>query len=346
MMTITFEPGYPKILSASVDLNRKIVVEYYYTLDSIDELAPLVVSCKRRGQGIIFGYGNVYYYGTVDGISIQNKGVEADGTIHVSLSMTVIVGDTSPTLVDPCAQPAKPYNFKMGSVSLDETPDEFYPCEGDIIEPNGANSPLPFINTAGVFLEATRTRGLVQISFSYNVPMISFNINTCWQWIGKTNSSMITVAGITFGPRTLKIENLTFEYTRDELKDRFENPVVWQYYRCDVVLTADPQSFNRRYLNVGTSIIRDKALNQLYSWHNTSNGKREFGTYHEYPGGTGAEGLDAVTEPMFLTESGTGISPTDSTGRQIKTHRYGCMLIPANFALLGLPSLPPLMWLP
>lgn len=343
-MSISLHTGYPKIVSGSMDSARKITVEYLYILSDPWEMVALVDGYKRKGQGIVFRAHGFYYYGTVESVSFARSGNTSNGVFHVTATVTIALGHTSQTNTDPCAPPMKPYNFKISGASIDETSEVFYPCEGDLLFASGSNDPQPFTNTAGVHLEATRSRGMVQISFSYNLATTYFNVGLVWQWLGKTNIATTTICGIVFGPRTVKIENLSYDYTEDTVTNPDESTTTWQYYRGDVSLSCDPQTWNKKYLNVGTSIVSGGKLQQLYTWYNKTSSVNAYGTYHGYPGGVTAESLDAVTDPMFLNASGTDISGFDSDGRQNQTYRYGSLLIPADFTGLYLPTLPPNNW--
>lgn len=343
-MSIILHTGFPKIVSASIDSGRKITVEYEYVLSDPWEMVALVDGYKRKGQGMIFRAAGVYYYGTVESVSFSRSGDAVGGGYHVKATLTIALGSTSTTNVDPCAPPIKPYNFKISGATVDETSEVFYPCENDLLFASGSNSPQPFTNTAGVHLEATRSRGMVQLSFAYNLATTYFNVGLVWQWLGKTNLATTTICGIAFGPRTVKIENLSFDYTEDTVKNADESETTWTYYRGEVALSCDPQTWNKKYLNVGNSIISGGKLQQLYTWYNKTSETNDYGTYHAYPGGTTTEALDAVTDPMFLSSDGSTIAGFDAGGRQNQTYRAGSLLIPADFTALRFPTLPPNNW--
>ena len=343
-MAIVLHAGYPKIVSASVDSGRKITVEYLYLLDDPWEMVSLVDGYKRKGSGIMLRAAGSYFYGTVESVSFSRSGNETKGKYHVTSTMTITLGKKTTTNENPCAIPAKPYNFKISGATVDETSEVFYPCENDLVFAEGSNEAQPFVNTAGVHLEATRSRGMVQLSFSYNLATSFFNVGLVWQWLGKTNIATTTICGIIFGPRTVKIENLAYDYTEDTVTNADETSTTWQYYKGDVTLSCDPQTWNKKYLNVGTSIVHGGKLQQLYTWYNKTTSTNNYGTYHGYPGGTGAESLDAVSDPMFLNAAGTGVAGFDASGRQTPSYRYGSLLIPSDFTGLYLPSLPPNNW--
>lgn len=216
-------------------------------------------------------------------------------------------------------------NWKASTATEETTPAYYYPAT--------SNVPAPFVNTAGVPLQATATRGLTDVSFSYNVRSINASALTTFR--DAINAFPITVAGDFYAARTLKIEQIDATLKEDRATD---GSVLWRYYTINVRFLCDPQTWNRDFLNVGTRVadVANGGLRRIWSWTD-ANGKIVYGSYQNGLNAC-AQDLATVDEPLFLTPDGTNISPFDASGRQIPTYLTGSVYRPVDFSPLLLPS--------
>ncbi len=341
-MTATLLPGFPVYRSAAVDENYKIVAEEVFQLDSRDDFVRFACSRAKKGQTKIIKVGALFYYFVVDSISIDRDNPPMPGgvfQIKVTTNLSMLKRGNN-TIIAPWE--LAPFNYRSGSTKQEESISYFFPCEGDILYPGGGNTAIPFCNTAGVALEGQTSRGLTQISFSFNIRKSDFNIDNTWMWTNKTNSNQITVCGTTYGVRTLRIDSVNYEYCEDSItymSGANEITREWEFYRCDIVMTADPNSFNRQFLNIGSHVVFGNTLQKLWTWtvsDNEGNFLIYYGTYWQYLNSGATDGQE-VTENMFLSSDGTSISGFWG-GIQIPTYRQGCVLIPVSFSSLQLPS--------
>lgn len=199
------------------------------------------------------------------------------------------------------------------------------------IFPENSNVAVPFVNSAGVALQATTTRGLLETSFEYNVE--SLDISALTNYVGCVNASPIVVAGITFAARTLKIESLD---ASEEVSYLTDGSVKWRYVKVSVKLLGDPGSWNRDFLNVGNHLATNSGLQKIWQWTN-ANGSTVYGTYAQALASQ-APDAEETTEPLFLNAQGTAVSPIDSNGRQTPTYITGTLLKPLDFSPLQFPK--------
>lgn len=330
----------PTFKSGSVEKKRKKTVETIYRLDSADDVDAFLATRKKQGGTVVFRRGIYSYYYSIDSISVDRRPPLRDGGLQIAETMTLSTltrakGPTPPWELSP-------YNYRDGASLVEESTAQFYPGVGDPIFPNGVNDGVArdFVNTAGVMLEGSATRSLFSFSFSYNLPA-EVEASRFWRAVGKVNASTITVCGMTFGPRELKIEKLdrTFCTTDDEVTDvnGTVTKIVWKYWRVDAEFLADPRTFDQRFLNVGTHVNVDGALYRIWRWTDPATLAPRFGTYYQYLG-SGATDGEALSENVALSIDGTGVSPLDATGRQVMTHRIGSPFQPASFSGLRLPK--------
>lgn len=347
--------AHKRFESANTSEDRTVVYVEYYILDSPDDFLPFFFFHQpNKGSTRVItqrqGSVPVHYYFEVESVSYERKPPRADGTLHVVASTTLKQFEERDDLTPPWELP--PYDFSIGSAQTESSVARFYPCEGDPLFPAGSNEPVPFINTAGVSLEAVVSKGFSQISFSYNVPASDFDPNVTWASVGVTNDSPVTICGISFPVRTLVITKYgaTFCTSKATTTDAngIETEINWKYYKISVSFDCNPETYNEFYLNAGTHVRRwnpatgGGALYRVWRWTNAA-GSPTFGTYWDYIQ-SGAEDGEAVTESMFLTADGTNVSPLDATGRQIPTYRLGTSYRPVNFNSLNFPSAPPRDW--
>ncbi len=349
--TIPYEDMYkllhgPAVVSASVDTAHKIIMEEIWQIFHPDYFTHFVFTRRKKGSVSYVQSGGVYYICIVDGVEVERyEKSQPNGKFQLKVTSTfsVILASSEPTL--PWNLP--PYNFKITNASQDEAASAFAPCENDPIFPSGSNIPRPLVNTAGCPLEASVTRGLCNMSFSYNTHLANYNPSNVWYWQGKTNMNSIVVCGITFPPRTLRVDSYGYEYMESELSYQDGTTVsttLCKYFKCDVALQIDPYSFNRNYLNVGTSIVPNGGPEPIYVWTMKGSGVLQYGPRSSYPGSQNAIDAEPISDPMFLSLSGTAVAPIDGYGRQMQSYRRGCLLEPVNFNSLNLPISSPYVW--
>lgn len=337
--TIDDEPllmkGFPFFESGSVSDTWSISMVKMYQIFAEDFIA-LCLYQPKKGQTVRIELDGYYCWFQVESVSVEREGspfTRGDKTlIHVrvktelSLVTTEAEGGSS-QYTFPWDLP--PYNFKLSTELLQQSAWDFYSTVNQQRE--------PFVNTAGVPLQAEVTRPLVRMSFSFNL----YDIEPNWvhQWTGKVNNDTVKICGITFQPGMVKLESLGFEVCNDTVPSETEGaaPDPIYYYKCDVSLLIDPQTFERQYLNVGVHYIKNGQLRRLWTVNNS--GTIIYGAIEDvipYPN------PEEVTDNMFLNGDGTAISGFDSAGRQIPTYRTGYLEELVAFSDIELPDEPPI----
>lgn len=335
-----------KFLSGSVDEKRSIVVESLYKLDSADDVDEFIHRRKKKGGVVVRRRGALWFYYSIDSLSYSRWEPEPGGALHIIETMTLTTYKRAERPVPPWE--LSPTNYREGGATLEESNAFFFPGAGDPIFPGGTDGDArPFVNTAGVMLEGTATRNLLSFSFSYNVAATAFNRADAWRAKGKINASTVTVAGRTFAPRELKLEDLQATSCRSSTEtvdaNGAETKITWKFWKIDVSFLANPRTFDQKFLNVGAHILHDGALQRVWKWTSPTTFKPCFGTYYDYQQ-SGATDGEALTENVALNERGDGVSPLDATGRQVMTYRVGSVLQPADFRALNLPTTDPNTW--
>lgn len=343
--------GYPMIASGSAGESWSVTVEKVYEIIA-DYFLTLVLYQPKKGQTVLVNVpvggnsGSAWAWFRVDSVNVQREGSQIiksglrDGKpekftiiqVRATLNLTFLTAQTE-RYTFPWDLP--PYNFKLGTELLEQSAWDFLNTGKD----GWATEREPFVNTAGVPLQATVTRPLVRMSFSFNLAGIDPN----WVhiWTGKVNSDGVMICGIWFEPGMVKLESLNFEICEDTppaAGDQEPEPV--EYFKCDVSLLIDPQKFERQYLNVGTHIMKGGALRRL--WCARHNGGVTYGSLDDV---AGYENPEEVSENMFLNEDGDGIEGFTDDGRQTPTYRTGYLEQTCPFSAenggIGLPEEPP-----
>lgn len=335
-----------KFLSATVDGKRSIVVETVYRLDTAEDVDGFIHTRKKKGGVVVRRRGAVWFYYSIDSLSYNRWEPQPGGVLRIVETMTLTTYKRADKPIPPWE--LSPTNYRENGATLEESAAYFYPGAGDPIFPGGTGGEArPFVNTAGVMLEGSITRNLFAFSFSYNVAATSYNRAVMWRARGKVNASTVKVAGMTFGPRELKIENLSASSCRTSTEtvnvDGSTSKITWKYWKIDVSFLANPRTFDQQFLNVGTHISRGGALHRVWKWTSPTALKPCFGTYYDYQQ-SGATDGEALTENVALNDAGDGVSPLDETGRQVMTYRVGSVLQPADFGALELPTSDPNTW--
>ena len=316
--------------------NYEKEVAEIYELDSSEDFDAFLVAFKRRGGLVIERRGGLAFYFTVEGVEVTRRPPTATGRLQVVATLTLSLLTQSPELKAPWE--LAPYAFQIATRSVEETTSQFYPGTGDLLYPHGSWSAAPLCNTAGTRIPARTSAALTTIRFSYNVPVSGFDSRLFWAAQGKINLSTIVVCGMTFPPRTIRLEsfNARYETERVETTDALGSPTtrVWKYYRIDVGLVANPRSYDRLYANTGSHVRRGATLARIWRW--TVSGTPRYGTYQEYQA-SGARDGEPLSEHAPLTARGDAVAP-------IATWRVGSPYEPVEFDALGLPEEGPAQW--
>ena len=316
--------------------NYEKEVDEVYELDSAEDFDAFLVSFKRRGALLIERRGALAFYFTVEGIEIARRPPTASGRVQVVATLTLSLLKQTSELTPPWS--LAPYAFRLSTRSTEETTSRFYPGANDLLFPRGSFSPAPLCNTAGTRISARTTRGLTLIEFSYNVPVSGFDSRLFWAAQGKINLSTVVVCGMTFPPRTIRLESFNARYGTEtaETTDAGgqSSTITWKYYRIDVGLLANPRSYDQLYANSGTHLRRGATLARIWRW--TVAETARYGTYQEYQA-SGARDGEPLAESAPLDGTGTQVAP-------IATWRVGSPYEPVEFAALGLPTEGPSQW--
>ena len=330
-----------------------------WELDSIQDFNPLMFATKRKNSFVAEWSGETISYFVIESANLTKRQPMPGGRLQVEIAYRMRHVEDLSEIQPPWSLPA--YNFRISSALNEESSSQFYPGDDDIWL-NEDDSPFPFVNTAGVMLEGSTTYTTAQISFSYAISAVTFSMIQDWFWTlpGKINCDRVTICGMTFPPRTIKIDSMNAEYSELEApgttysRTTVENgetitrqyevgPVNYHYYRVDVTLSANPRTWNQYFLNVGTHVNRGGVIARLWSWDDKNHAGMAFGTYGDYVTQEGLNG-QAISEPVALNADGTNASGLGSDGRQLMTYRHGSMFEPISFQALAFPAGLPKKW--
>lgn len=318
--------------------NYEKEVDEVYELDSADDFNAFLVSFKRKGGTVVERRAGLAFYFAVDSVDVERRPPTANGRVQAVATVRLSLLKESRELIAPWE--LAPFRFRVTSALFEETSTRFYPGVGDLVYPRGSYAPRPLVNTAGGFLSAKTTYALAKITFSYNVPADAFDPRLVWAPLGKINLNTTVVCGMTFPPRTLRLDALNAEFgsERAETNDENGNPtaVYWKFYRVDVALTANPRSYDQLYANVGAHIGVGGTPCRVWRWTDRTDGTARFGSYREYLASGALDG-EQLSANVPLLPDGTGVSP-------VPTYRVGSPFEPVDFAALALPAEPPSRW--
>ena len=336
-----------QITSGSTGDSYSITIEKVYQILK-EDIVALTLYQPKKGQTVRIkvpiqtGGGRIdaWAWFQTDSVNVQREGqpIVKDGStlihVRVSLNLTMVSVPNEQGYTYPWDLP--PYNFKIGTELLEQSAWDFLNTGAN----TWAEEREPFVNTAGVPLQASVTRPLVRMTFSFNL----YDIQPDWvyKWTGKVNNDVVDICGITFQPGMVKLESLGFEVCTDTRpgEEDGEDEEIY-YYKCDVSLLIDPQKFERQYLNVGTH-IKDANGNIRRLWCAKNGNTIEYGTIDEI---IGYENAEEVSENMFLNSTGTGVTGIGADGRQEQTFRTGYLEQTCPFSAehdgIGLPTAAP-----
>lgn len=348
------------VRSASAAENYMKEYTEIWELDSIADFNPFMFSRKRKNSFVAEWSGGTLAYFIVESNTMTKRQPMAGGKVQVECAIRLRHFEDMDEVKAPWQLP--PYSFRISSAINEESASGFWPENGDIWLERDDENQAPFVNTAGVMLEGLATYTTAQISFSYAISAVTFALIQNWFWSlqGKINCDRVTICGMTFPERTIKIDSMNTEYSEVELPgttfQRSEvvdgntvvntytiEPTNYHYYRVDVTLNANPRTWNQYFLNVGTHVNRNGVIARLWSWQDKTTGAMTFGTYGDYMTQQGVNG-QPISEPVALNQAGTNASPIGADGRQIMTYRYGSLFEPISFQALAFPSDPPKKW--
>ncbi len=305
---------------------RTVTYSDAYTLPPGVDLLFLSKFLPRYGQAVLF---NPVYWCERWEMTPVAEGQLNGRDVWVNVTASTKRDDRSETDAngEPIAEDTPPWLYRLENWQISSASEE---VAATVYYPTASNVALPFVNTAGVFLEAPTSRALLDMSFTYNVE--TFDVNYIASFVGRVNASQIDVGGITFPARTVRIEQLDAE----EVTEYNQNGSIrWRYVKVKPRLLCDPRTFNRDFLNVGTALRSGGGLKKIWTW--TSGGSTNYGTYQQALNAS-ADDAEEISDPMFLNAAGTAISPFTNDGRQVPTYISGCLDVPIDFTPLKIPS--------
>lgn len=340
MTNIDYEYIGKKYTNAAIDSDNFLQLEYeeYYRLESIDQL-PLFLSVLKPVGRLVQQFPPFRVQSTtVKRISEPMHDGSVTLTVHVSCStrFDLIETDINGNRVTDNTPPwcLRPADFKIVSAAQEESVKCVWPGISTVTSYGGhrrafqsQDDPVPFLNSAGEPLNATVSRGLSQMSFSYNLR--SIDPNATWRYCFKTNKFNVIICGLVFPKRTVLVQNIAMDQKTDYNND---GTVRWNYYKIHIQLLLDPDSFNKDYHNIGSHIKSNKGVAQLWRW----NRGRSYGTLADYYDSGYTDG-EEIPEPMYLNSQGDSISGFNSDGCQIPVYLNGCVYEPVDFNHLDLP---------
>lgn len=307
-----------------------------YELDSAEDFDAFLVSFKKKGGIVVEKRRGLSFYYCVDDVEVTRRPPTATGRVQAVARIRLSLLSGGERDAPPWELP--PYALRVSTKSIEETTSRFYPGVGDILVPRSSYSPVPLTNTAGVRIPARTTRGVSLIEFAYNVPVSAFDSRLFWQAQGKINLLTVAVCGMTFPPRTIRLESFAMRYmtatTQTQDASGSTTETTWKYYRVDVGLLANPRSYDQLFANTGLHVKRNGKLSRIWRW--TGSDGARYGTYKEYQASGSRDG-EPIAEPAPLDASGENVAP-------VATWRVGSPYEPADFKALGLPTQGPTQW--
>ncbi|MDD3587250.1 MAG: hypothetical protein PHQ75_08700 [Thermoguttaceae bacterium] len=340
MTNTNFEYIGKKYTSGGLDTDNFIVLEYdeYYRLQNVEELPLFLTRLAPVGRLIRETPPLRVQSSTVKRISEPLADGSVTVTVHISCSTRY---DTLETDVfgNPVSENTPPWflrptEFRIVSATQEESVKCVWPGVSSITSYGGfrieflsKDDPVPFMNSAGELLDATVSRGLAQMSFSYNLQYV--NPNATWLYCFKTNKYNTVICDLDFPERTVLIQNISMDKKCDYNNN---GSVRWTYYKVQIQLLLDPDTFNKDYHNVGSHIKDGGGLAKLWRW----NRGRSYGSLADYYESQYTDG-EEIPGLMYLNKNGDSISGFDGQGNQIPVYLNGCIFEPIDFISLNLP---------
>lgn len=119
----------------------------------------------------------------------------------------------------------------------------------------------PFQNSSGEMLDGSFDKGVMTISFSYNLPPNYLDENAAWQLVGTVNQGVTAMNGRTFPARTLLLNNINImqesmtpatNSTSQSVSANMMREI--EYQKISLQFMFKPETHNNDYLNVGTML--------------------------------------------------------------------------------------------
>lgn len=268
-----------------------------------------------------------------EGCDIRRLGAPLSGG---RIQFTLTYNLSRPTKEDEANAEKPPWNYPVNDLSIDAVTEDI---SAEYYYPKNSLVPERFVNTAGVMLEAAGKVGMLQISFSYNV--LEYDPNTAWRLISTVNAFPVKVVGYNFLQRELLLEKITAKEVKTySTNEEGTETLKWSYWNVSVQFLANPRTWDKKYLNVGTHLLNASGtgLEQIWRWNNES--CAVYGSYSNYRsavlGGLAYDG-EAVSEPMFLSSNGKVINGFYD-GKQIPSYIEGSLFYPADWSALDIPK--------
>ena len=309
------------------DKDRTIDWKECYEVDSLVDYIKVFGNMNRTGRvTFIPGVGHFW----IDASKITRHGESMPGgKIQFTCDYTLRLCKKD----DIGKQNYPPWRYPPSEITFGQSTEE---TAVQVIYPPDSLVPIRFTNTAGVNLEASGTKGLLDFSFSYAVQ--NFDPNNCWAFAEKINAFPIRVCDFVIPERCCMIKSLSANEKIDYLDN---NEIKWKYWEIKVNMLLHPDTWNKDYLNLGTHVWSQHGLEQLWHWTDEQGPHYEpYSKFLEWVDSGNSEEREnrgeAVTEPMFLNKQGTGISGFQNY-KAIPTYVSGSPYYPADFSFLNLP---------
>ena len=227
------------------------------------------------------------------------------------------------------------FNYNVSSQDIERTIREIYDFESH----QKIWYPRAFTNTAGSPLQANGTRSQSSIRFDYYASVGGFNENFVHDFRGAINLNQVRVAGVNYPELMLRVDNLS---AVPQESINMDGTVAYRYWKVSVQLAADPETFWRKWLNVGTMAGFKKnregfTVNPQPIWTaSNTDGRVSFGSRQQMLE-ISEENAEPISEPMFLDKEG-GLSPIDGSGKQEPTYVKGLESMPVDLSIIGMPT--------
>lgn len=221
-------------------------------------------------------------------------------------------------------------NYSVSGQDVEQTLREIYDDNGNAI---------PMVNSAGSPILVNGTRAQSSIRFEYYRPMSGFDENFVHDFKNTVNNDDIRVAGLWYPRLMLRCDSLSATV---ENATNSDGTTAYSYWKIAAQLSADPETFWRKYLNVGTmhrpiSSEAGQVMSPVPTWTATdSSGNVRYGSRQEMLD-ISEENAEPINEPMFLNPDGT-LATIGDDGKQEPVYLNGIPEFPVDFSILGMPT--------
>lgn len=339
MTDIAYEFLGRKYTGGGLDENeRRLEYEEYYRIECVQDFPAFVALLNPTGRLVHELPAFRIRSSSVKRISDPMPDGSVTITVHVISTSRRDMFETD-IFDNPVTENTPPWHlrvedFRIASAAQEESVKCIWPGINDVTSYGALRSvfvskdyPVPFLNSAGEPLDAVVSRGLSQMSFSYNLKTI--NPNATWKYSFKTNRFPVVICGLDIPERAALIQTIAMERKIDRNAD---GSVRWDYYKVAVQFLLDPESFNKDYHNLGTRIKTENGIARIWTW----NCGTEFGTLDDYYRSNYADG-EEIPDPVYLSPDGSTVTGFRPNGTQIPIYLNGCVFEPIDFNFLNLP---------